>query len=151
MVLRNFLFAALLGAMVPAQAQDNTPVQGNAIAQDSSTPQSNPIQDNPITQDNSMLGTWENLTNGDLVGLTLAEGEQCTLYLEKVLQKRTIRTCKYEPFLDGFLIFLFNEHGVCGSEADFEFIYEPQAPLVRLIIGGSEVALRKVQIGKEAK
>ncbi|MCR6653123.1 MAG: hypothetical protein NVV73_17280 [Cellvibrionaceae bacterium] len=146
MVLRNLLFAALMGAIVPAQAQDNPTTPSNAAAQGDSI-----AQNNPIAQDNPMLGTWENLTNGDLVGLTLTEGEQCTLYLEKVLQKRTIRTCKYEPFLDGFLIFLFNEHGVCGSEADFEFIYEPQAPLVRLIIGGSEVALRKVQSGKEAK
>ena len=92
-----------------------------------------------------MLGKWENLTKGDLVGLELQDREHCNLYIERALQKRTNRACKYEPFEDRFLIFLFNEHGVCGSEADFEFIYEPQAPLIRLVVSGSEMALQKIQ------
>lgn len=94
--------------------------------------------------ENSPAGTWENLTNGDLVGLELKDGEHCNLYIERALQKRSNRACKYEPFEDRFLIFLFNEHGVCNSEADFEFIYEPEAPLLRLIISGSEIVLRKI-------
>lgn len=101
-------------------------------------------QENPSPQENTPLGTWENLTSGDLVGLELKDGEHCNLYIERALQKRTDRMCKYEPFEDRFLIFLFNEHGVCNSEADFEFIYEPEAPLLRLIIGGSEIALQKI-------
>jgi hypothetical protein len=96
-------------------------------------------------QDETLVGAWENITNGDLVGLELKDQEHCNLYIERALQKRTDRACKYEPFEDRFLIFLFNEHGVCNSEADFEFIYEPEAPLVRLIISGSEIALRKLQ------
>jgi hypothetical protein len=122
MALRLFLFAALLWAMFPAQAQ---------------------------AQEETLLGTWENLTQGDLVGLTFTDGEHCNLYLERALQKRTNRACRYEPFEDRFLIFLFNEHGVCGSEADFEFIYEPNLPLVRLIISGSEVALSRAQPNRE--
>jgi len=96
-------------------------------------------------QEDTLIGTWENLTKGALVGLELKDPENCNLYIERALQKRSDRTCKYEPFEDRFLIFLFNEHGLCNSEADFEFIYEPQAPLLRLLIGGSEIALQKMQ------
>jgi hypothetical protein len=97
-------------------------------------------------QADTPIGTWENLTKGDLVGLELKDEENCNLYIERALAKRSNRTCRYEPFEDRFLLFLFNEHGVCNSEADFEFIYEPEAPLVRLIIGGSEVALQKIRL-----
>lgn len=102
-------------------------------------------------QDDSMIGAWENLTNGDLVGLELQDQEHCNLYIERALKPRTNRACKYEPFEDRFLIFLFNEHGVCNSEADFEFIYQPEAPLLRLMIGGSEIALQKIQQKSEKK
>jgi hypothetical protein len=119
---RTFFIAALLGASFSAQAQND-----------------------------ALLGSWENLTQGDLVGLTLKDSEHCNLYLERALKPRTDRACKYEAFEDRYLIFLFNEHGVCNSEADFEFIHEPEAPLVRLIIGGSEVVLSRVQASKDLK
>lgn len=115
MLLRTFLLiAALVGASPTLHAQDHP------------------------------IGAWENLTRGDLVGLELKDTENCNLYLERALGKRTDRRCRYEPFEDRYLIFLYNEQGVCNSDADFEFIYEPEAPLVRLVIAGSEVALQKV-------
>lgn len=98
-----------------------------------------------VEADNNLLGHWENVTRGDLVGLELKDKEHCNLYIERALQQRTNRACKYEPFDDRFLIFLFNEQGVCNTEADFEFIYEPEAPLVRLLISGSEIALQKIK------
>ena len=38
-------------------------------------------------------------------------------------------------------------HGAAGKSlrADFEFIYEPQALLIRLVVSGSEMALQKIQ------
>ncbi len=119
MVLRRIFFAtALLGVSFLAQAQND-----------------------------ALLGNWENLTQGDLVGLTLTDSEHCNLYLERALKPRTDRACKYEAFEDRYLIFLVNEQGLCGTEADFEFIHEPEAPLLRLIIGGAEVMLRRVPAG----
>ncbi len=89
-------------------------------------------------------GSWENATNGDIMGLTLIDGKQCSIYVERALQKRSVRACKYEPFEDRYLVFLVNEQGVCGSEADFEFVYEAQAPLIRLLVGQSEIILQQV-------
>lgn len=91
----------------------------------------------------SMIGLWENHTNGDITGLALKDQEHCEIYLERALQRRSTRACKYEAFQDRFLIFMINEHGLCNSEADFEFIFEAAAPLVRLVIGGSEMILQK--------
>lgn len=95
---------------------------------------------------NDMLGIWEYQNNGDLTGIHLKDAENCEIFVERALKPRSTRTCKYEPFEDRFLIFLFNEHGACNSQADFQFIYDAEAPVIRLLAGGgSEVVLRKTE------
>ncbi len=94
--------------------------------------------------DNAMLGVWENKTNGDVTGVNLLDNENCEIFVERALKPRSTRKCKYEPFEDRHLIFLFNEHGSCNTEADFEMIYEPEAPLIHLLVGSADVVLHKV-------
>ncbi len=90
------------------------------------------------------LGTWINETQGNAVGLELLTGEECNLFTERLLQPRSIRACKYETLEDGsYGIFLVGKDGLCGSEADFDFYYDHQAPLIRLNVGGTELLLHK--------
>lgn len=90
-----------------------------------------------------MLGTWENVTNGDTIGLKLLADGACEIYIERSYQNRSIKTCKYEPFKQQYVVFLVKADGTCGNNPDFEFAYEPEAPLVRLFIQGSPVILSK--------
>jgi hypothetical protein len=91
-----------------------------------------------------LLGAWENRTQGDLVGLQLNTAETCELYLERALQKRSTRACRYEAFEDRYQIYLLDANGQCDTAADFEFIFEPGSPLIRLQTGNGEVLLQKV-------
>lgn len=92
-----------------------------------------------------MLGTWENVTNGDTVGIKLYPEGKCDIYIERAYNKRSLKTCKYEPFEQQFVVFLVKADGSCGHNPDFEFDYEPEAPLVRLYIQGSPMHLSKVE------
>lgn len=89
------------------------------------------------------VGTWINETNGDVVGVQLVSSEECNLFIERLLQPRSIRACKYERHDSGYALFLVGKDGLCGSEPDFQFYYDPQGPLIRLDIGGSELLLHK--------
>lgn len=91
-----------------------------------------------------MLGTWENVTNGDTIGLKLLGDGGCEIYIERSYQNRSIKTCKYEPFKQQYVVFLVKADGTCGNNPDFEFAFEPEAPLVRLFIQGSPVLLSKM-------
>jgi len=98
-----------------------------------------------VTLEPVLAGNWENRTQGDLVGLRLNPPETCEIYLERALQQRSTRTCRYEAFQDRFQIFLVDAHGLCDTTADFEFILEPGLPLIRLQTGGGEVLLQQVK------
>jgi hypothetical protein len=110
-----------------------------------------PLPGTAATPEILLPGTWENRYQGDLVGLQLQVGETCELYLERALQKRSTRACRYVK-LQGesldveqrFQIFLKNAEGQCGTEPDFEFIFETASPLIRLQTGNSEVLLQKI-------
>ena len=91
-----------------------------------------------------MLGTWENATNGDIVGIDLHGKGLCDIYIERALQQRTVKACKFEPFEQQYVVFLVKEDGSCGSNPDFEFSYNPEAPLIHLFVQGSPIALSKV-------
>lgn len=92
----------------------------------------------------SMLGTWQNQTNGDIVGLTLDVNGHCQVSIERAYQNPIEKACKFEPFEQRFLIFLVKADGSCASDPDFEFSYDAQAPLVQLYIQGSAMILNKV-------
>lgn len=91
-----------------------------------------------------MHGIWENVTNGDTVGIELRQDGACDIYIERAYNKRSIKACKYEPFEQQFVVFLVKPDGSCGSNPDFEFEFEPAAPLVRLYIQASPINLIKV-------
>lgn len=91
----------------------------------------------------SMLGAWINKTNGDKVGLKLVDNEHCEMFINQVLKKSSNRACKYEKYEDHYLIFLVGNDGLCGNTPDFQFIYDPKAPIIQLIIGSSEILLQK--------
>ena len=99
----------------------------------------------PLLPEPLPIGTWENRTQGDLIGLHLNPGDICEIYVERALQKRSTRSCRYEKFEDRFQIFLVDTNGHCDTAADFDFIFEPAAPLIRLQTGSEEVLLQKVQ------
>lgn len=91
-----------------------------------------------------MLGTWQNVTKGDVVGLNLHADGKCDIYIERAYQKRSVKACKYEPFEQRYLLFLVKGDGSCGNDPDFEFSFQPEAPLVHLFIQGSPIELSKV-------
>lgn len=92
-----------------------------------------------------MLGAWENTTNGDVVGISLYEEGRCEIYIERALQRRTIKACKFEPFEQQYVVFLVNEDGLCGTNPDFEFSYDPNLPLIHLFVQGSPIGLYKTE------
>jgi hypothetical protein len=81
-----------------------------------------PTVGNATTLEPLLSGNWENRTQGDLVGLRLNPPETCEIYVERVLQKRSTRTCRYEAFQERFQVFLVDANGQCDTAADFEFI-----------------------------
>lgn len=87
------------------------------------------------------LGVWLNQTDGNTIGLELVSEQECNLFIEKLLQPRSSRACKYESGEGRSLVFLVGKDGTCGSEPDFEFSYDPVGPLMRFYIGASEVLL----------
>ncbi len=92
-----------------------------------------------------MLGRWVNSTDGHLIGIRLDADQNCELFVERFLQPRTERACRFER-LEGtprFLVFLKDKNGLCGNEANYEFDFEAQAPLLRFYIGGSTVVMYK--------
>jgi hypothetical protein len=91
----------------------------------------------------SMLGTWENVTNGDRVALVLKANHQCDLLVERAFKQPSSRRCQFEKFQERFLLFLVKEDGLCGSNADFEFVYEESAPLIHFIVSDSEILMNK--------
>lgn len=91
-----------------------------------------------------MLGSWQNVTQGDIVGLNLHAGGKCDIYIERAYQNRSIKACKYEPFEQRYVVFLVKPDGSCGNDPDFEFSFEPEAPLVHLFIQGSPIELSRV-------
>src|SRR5688572_32885361 len=99
----------------------------------------------PLLPEPSPTGTWENRTQGDLIGLNLKPEEACEIYVERALQKRSTRACRYEKFADRFQIFLVDANGQCDTAADFEFIFEAEAPLIHLQTGNGEILLQKIQ------
>lgn len=99
----------------------------------------------PLLPEPLPIGTWENRTQGDLIGLLLNPEDACEIYVERALHKRSTRPCRYEKFGDRFQIFLVDANGHCDTSADFEFIFEPAAPLIHLQTGSEEVLLQKVQ------
>ncbi len=92
-----------------------------------------------------MLGTWENLEHGDRVTLALKPEGLCAITVERALANPKQHSCKFEPYNDRFLIFLVKEDGLCGSEADFEFIYSPAEPLIDFIVNYHTITMQKVQ------
>lgn len=97
-----------------------------------------------VVADDPLFGTWQNHTNGDTVGLTLVENGDCQISIERAYQNPIEKACKYEPFEQRFLVFLVRSDGSCGSNPDFEFSFDAQAPLVQLYIQGSPMILNKV-------
>lgn len=103
-----------------------------------------------VTPEVLLQGAWENRTQGDLVGLRLLAGDTCEIYLERALQQRVTHSCRYAAAgqmetQERFEIFLKDADGQCDTTPDFEFIFEPALPLIRLQTGGGgEVALQKV-------
>lgn len=94
---------------------------------------------------NPMLGVWENTTNGDIVGIKLYGEDQCDIYIERAFQPRTVKACKFEPFEQQYVVFLVKEDGSCDANPDFEFAYEPSAPLIHLFVQGSPIGLSKIE------
>lgn len=92
---------------------------------------------------NALLGTWSNTTRGDLIGITLKEEGLCKFFIERALGSRSARDCTYETFEDRYVVFLLNEQGLCDSNPDFEFLFEPEVPLITLWFGRTEFFLGK--------
>lgn len=92
---------------------------------------------------NPMYGVWSNNTRGDIVGIEIINQTECQLFIERLLKPRTIRACKYEAFEEVFLIFLVQENGLCGQEADFEFRYYPETTTIHLYTGHNPILLTK--------
>lgn len=90
-----------------------------------------------------MLGRWENVSNGDTVGIALYEGGKCDIYIERAFQTRSSKPCKYEAFEQQYVVYLVKSDGACGFTPDFEFNYQPDAPLIRLFIQGTGIDLSK--------
>lgn len=96
-----------------------------------------------ITTERPALGVWLNETDGNTMGLELTTEQECNVFIEKLLQPRSSRACKYEIAEGRSRVFLVGEDGTCGSEPDFEFDYDPVGPLVRFYIGANEILLHK--------
>lgn len=90
-----------------------------------------------------MLGTWENITNGDRVALNLRKHGICELLIERAFKKPTSRDCKYQPTHDRFFVFLIKADGLCGYDADFEFTFDSEAPLVNFYVNYSPIVMHK--------
>lgn len=97
------------------------------------------------SQTGPLRGLWVNNTEGNLIGIRLEAQNNCRLFVERFMQPRTERDCRFEP-QDGtekFLVFLKDKNGLCGNEANYEFTFEEQVPLLRFYIGGSVVVMYK--------
>lgn len=92
-----------------------------------------------------LLGAWLNETGGDRVGLDLRPDGECSLSIERSLSKRSDRDCTYEPFEDRYLIFLMDDQGLCDGNADFEFIFHPDLPLITLLVGSAQIYMNRLQ------
>lgn len=92
-----------------------------------------------------LLGAWLNDTGGDRVGLDLRPKGECSLSIERALRNRSDRDCTYEPFEDRYLIFLMDDHGQCDGNADFEFIFHPELPLITLLVGSAQIYMNRLQ------
>lgn len=90
-----------------------------------------------------MLGEWKNETEGHLMGIHLQEDDNCTLYVERFLQPRSLRDCRYELFSSRYLVYLKDAQGKCDGEPDFEFTFHEHEPLLRFYVGGNEIVMHK--------
>lgn len=92
-----------------------------------------------------LLGAWLNETGGDRVGLDLRPEGKCSLSIERSLGNRSDRDCTYEAFEDRYLIFLMDDQGLCDGNADFEFTFNPELPLITLIVGNAQIYMNRQQ------
>ena len=95
------------------------------------------------TEEQILMGEWRNETEGHLMGIHLDDGENCTLYVERFLQPRTIRDCRYEKYSSRYMVYLKDAQGECDCEPDFEFTFHEHEPLVRFYVGGSEIVMHR--------
>lgn len=97
------------------------------------------------TGETLLLGTWQNDSQGNRVGLDLRPEGECSLSIDRALGNRSDRKCTYEPFEDRYLIFLISDQGLCDGNADFEFIFNPDLPLITLIVGNAQIYMNRLQ------
>lgn len=93
----------------------------------------------------ALHGQWANTTEGNLIGIRLDADNNCELFVERFLQPRTERGCRFE-LLEGtgrYLVFLKDKHGLCGNDANYEFDFDAEVPQLRFHIGGSTVVMYK--------
>jgi len=90
-----------------------------------------------------LFGEWKNETEGHLIGIHLEDGEDCTLYVERFLQPRNIRDCRYEQYSNRYMVYLKDADGKCDSEPDFEFTFHEFEPLLRFYVGGNEIVMHR--------